>query len=89
MNAKTGAEIATVILSPLVQEVATWIDGRDKPGTKRPRVLSLLPNELQSEIAQQRLENRYRLGLEKRPEPPIAPAAAQTSELRVTTGGSS
>lgn len=81
-----GTEIAATLLSGMVKEVSEWIDGRDKPGTKRPKVLALLPNELQSEVSLRRLESRRALGLEApEPTPAIAPAAAQGSAASVTT----
>ena len=78
----SAAQIAAKIMAPVVQEVAEWLEGK---GERRPRVLSLLPNELQSRVAQLRLESRFAAGLEKRPEPPLV-APDQVSNIRVTTG---
>lgn len=86
MNRETATKIAGAIITPIMQELIEWVGGTEKPGTRRPKVLALLPNELQSEVALHRLEARYQLGIEKRPEPPIAPAAAQESNLRVSVG---
>lgn len=75
-----GKETAVKILGPLVAEVSDWVDGK---GTARPKVLSLLPNELQSEVALQRLKARRAAGLEP---PEQLEAASQQSRLVVTTG---
>lgn len=87
MSQQTPKELAIRIMSPLVAEVQDWLSGKEG---RRPRVLALLPNELQSEVSLRRLEQRRALGLEKAPEPPAAGGAielpAQVSSLRVVTG---
>lgn len=85
MSQQTPKEIAIKIMGPLVAEVQDWLSGKEG---RRPKVLALLPNELQSEIALKRLEQRRALGLEKEPEPPAGAIELprQTSSLRVVTG---
>lgn len=87
MSQQTPKEVAIKIMGPLVAEVQDWLSGKEG---RRPKVLALLPNELQSEIALKRLEQRRALGLEKEPDPPAVGGAIelpkQTSSLRVVTG---
>ena len=83
-----ATKMAAQLLAPVAQEVTDWIFG---DGQKRPKILSTLPNELQSEIALKRAQNRLSRGLEVPPaQPPKKGAAlelpAQKSDIRVTTG---
>lgn len=85
---QTPAQLSIKLLGPLVAEVSDWLSGKEG---RRPKVLALLPNELQSEIALKRLEARRAAGLEPPEEKPAAaqPAIAlpaQVSSLSVTTG---
>ncbi len=76
-----GKQLATHLLLPMVEEVADWIDGTEKPGARRPKVLALLPNELQSEIALKRAEARQ--AKEPKAEQLVAPT--QVSRATVST----
>jgi hypothetical protein len=94
----TPEQMAVKLLGPLVQEVGRWIAGKEAPGSKRPAVLSLLPNELQSEVALERLKARNALGhkltdaekgtlgIKPAPDGEAVELPAQQSNLKVTTG---
>ena len=88
MTKEEALKMASQLLAPVTQEVTDWLFG---DGKSRPKILSTLPNELQSEIALKRAQNRVSRGLEAPPEPAKKRGAAlelpaQKSDIRVSTG---
>lgn len=80
---KTPSEFAIALLGPMVADVTDWIAGK---GEARPKVMALLPNELQSEAALMRLEARRAAGHEPREAvQPSVELPQQTSSLKVST----